>query len=158
MQFKNTEELVEEIKSWNKTCSLFQIRHKLFCLHRNSLCHLKKGSFYYCFIFDKLGCVVKVIRWDNSPKTFFHKSPKKGSFADKLFLHPLYSNKNSTIIVQPLADTRHGKKILGELIDIIIKNNKIESLDEIWGDPTDKNVGYYKGKPVIIDFSHGWLE
>jgi len=162
MKFKNVDNLVKEVTYWDKNCSLSQIRHNLFCLHKNKLCYLKKGSFYYCFIFDKLECVVKIIRWDDSPKTFFHKSPDKGSFADNLFLHPIYSNKNSTVMIQPLADTRQAIRALSEIIDIIIKEkikkHIVDSLTEIWGDPTSSNVGYYQGKPVIFDFSHGWLE
>ena len=120
------------------------------------------GSFYDVYKFNKHGFVIKVIKSDDCPKTYLHKCPSKESIISTFFLYPRLKNANESIIVQDIVNTDRKKqdnafqKICFTLNDYLMPKGIL--LADIWPDAHSGNVGTLKKKPVIIDFSHEFME
>lgn len=141
--------------------SVTHVRSKLedFLLHGH--CKGNYGSFYNVYGFFKQGYVIKVIKDDNLPETYYHKSPPKTSLIAPFFLYPIHVTRKESIIIQPLADTR-GKRQAAAFRMLIHKiRDRLKDgqlIEDVWPDAHEGNVGLYNKQPFIIDFSHDFLE
>ena len=147
----------ELIHTRNVTC----VRDELERLLLLGDCLGNYGSFYNVYGFMKQGYVIKVIKDDNLPLTYYHNCPLKDSLASKFFLYPITKTRREEVILQPLADISTRKQefafrtILYKLREKLKEGQLIE---DVWPDAHVGNVGVYHKKPYIIDFSHKYLE
>lgn len=141
--------------------SVTHVREELERLLQFGYCKGDYGSFYNVYGFFTQGYVIKVIKEDNLPETYYHKCPPKSSIIAPFFLYPIYSTEKESIIIQPLADTKNRRQTAAfrMLLHKIRDRLKVGQLiEDVWPDAHEGNVGLYNNQPVIIDFSHDFLE
>jgi hypothetical protein len=157
----NACEFVSYALNMISTQSVSDVRNELETLLQYGHCKGNYGSFYNVYGFFKQGYVIKIIKEDNLPETYYHKSPPKTSLIAPFFLYPIHVTKKESIIIQPLADTRFKRQtaafrmLLHKIRDRLKEGQLIE---DVWPDAHEGNVGLYNKQPVIIDFSHDFLE
>lgn len=100
-------------------------------LKKNSFKEFGSGS--YCTVYSAKS-TRQVIKISDSDSTPFKKRYGKG------YLKPTFVSKNKLLVVQPKALT---------IEDIM---NKLEKYSE---DVHEGNIGWYRGKPCLIDLDNG---
>lgn len=162
----NAQSFISYAQNLIATNSVSHVRKEMNRFLKLGDCLWNEGCNYEVYAFVHQGYVIKVIL-DDMPTECHHHCPSRDSLVAPFFLWPVFTTKGEEIIIQPLAETsarqqEYALRTITYKLHLKLKRMKekgeILTLDDVWPDPYECNVGVYKGKPFIIDFSHKYIE